>query len=200
MSKIRHTLPIAAAAIVLTAGGIAGPAILQAEPANASSPSTNSTDIAAQADSKRLRNPPHTPADLLQLLGERIKAKDIDGIIALHEPDAALVNYDGSLVSGHTQIRAFYIEWFKSDPVLTVNPRQTVEAGGAHGSGNRMAAIMGDYTLEQNRPDGTRESFTGNFCDTVRQQSDGRWLYVQDNPYPPHGGGTSARRGTTAHH
>ncbi|WP_447193242.1 YybH family protein [Streptomyces hebeiensis] len=137
---------------------------------------------------------------MLQLLGERIKAKDVDGILALHEPDAALVNYDGTLVRGHAEIRAFYIDWFKADPVLTVNPRQTVEAGGAHGSGDRMAAIMGDYTLEQNRPDGTRERFTGNFCDTVRQHSDGRWLYVQDNPYPPHGGGTSARRGKPSHH
>ncbi|MEV0618265.1 hypothetical protein AB0I81_33415 [Nonomuraea sp. NPDC050404] len=41
---------------------------------------------------------------------------------------------------------------------------------------------MGDYTLEQTAPDGTRESFTGNFCDTVREQPDGTWLYVQDNP------------------
>jgi len=132
-----------------------------------------------------------TPAELLRLLSERIKAKDLDGIIALHEPEAAVVNYDESIVRGHEDIRAFYVEWFKSDPVLTVNPRQTVVAGGKRGSDGkvrgRTAAIMGDYTLEQTGPDGTRESFTGNFCDTVQEQRDGTWLYVQDNPYPPHG-------------
>ncbi|WP_329220671.1 nuclear transport factor 2 family protein [Streptomyces sp. NBC_01485] len=200
MSKVRHTLPIVAAAIALTAGSIAVPAIFQAETANASPVSANSAAVTDPAEGMGERNTARTPAALLQLLGERIQAKDIDGIIALHEKDAALVNYDGSLVRGHTAIRAFYVDWFKLDPVLKVSPRQTVEAGGAAGSGNRMAAIMGVYTLEQNKPDGTRESFTGNFCDTVRQHANGKWMYVQDNPYPPHGGGTPVRRGTSSHH
>jgi ketosteroid isomerase-like protein len=131
-----------------------------------------------------------SPAQLLQLLGERIVAKDLDGIIALHEPTAAVVNYDGSISRGHAGIRAMYIEWFKSDPVLTVHPLQTLITGGQPGPKgtivNRTASIMGNYTLEQNAPDGTRQSFKGNFCDMVRQQPDGTWLYLQDNPYPPH--------------
>lgn len=56
---------------------------------------------------------------------------------------------------------------------------------------------MGDYSLEQAGTDGTRVSFTGNFCDTVEEQLDGTWLYVLDNPYPPHGGGTPA---AASHH
>jgi len=150
-----------------------------------------STATTTPADISCTRAAAKTPAELLRLLGERIKAKDLDGVIALHEPEAAVVDYDGSIVRGHEDIRAFYVEWFKSDPVLTVNPRQTVVAGGKRGSDGkvrgRTAAIMGDYTLEQTRPDGTRESFTGNFCDTVQEQRNGTWLYVQDNPYPPHG-------------
>ncbi|MFJ6721748.1 hypothetical protein [Streptomyces sp. NPDC091259] len=142
----------------------------------------------------------NSPAELLQLLGERIKAKDIDGIIALQESEAAIVNYDGSIIRGRKDIRAFYVEWFKSDPVLTVNPLQTVLAGGRRGWDGkvheRTASIMGNYSLEQNRPDGTRGSFTGNFCDTVQEKADGTWLYVQDNPYPPHGGTGP----TAAHH
>jgi ketosteroid isomerase-like protein len=131
-----------------------------------------------------------TPARLLQLLGERIVAKDLNGIIALHEPTAAVVNWDGTISKGRPAIRAMYIEWFKSDPVLIVNPLQTLVNGGQPGPNgtlvNRTASIMGSYTLEQTAPDGTREKFTGNFCDIVRQQPDGTWLYLQDNPYPPH--------------
>ncbi|MFJ6759241.1 MULTISPECIES: YybH family protein [unclassified Streptomyces] len=220
MSKIKHTLPIAAAAIVLTAGSIVGPRFMQTEsvaaptatvtetppttevpPTTEASPTAEvPTDTAESADKFGSRGA-KTPAELLQLLGERIKAKDVDGIIALHEREAAIVNYDGSVIRGHKDIRAFYIEWFKSNPVLTVNPRQVVMAGGVRGWDgkvrNRTAAIMGDYKLEQNAADGTRESFTGNFCDTVQEQSDGKWLYVQDNPYPPHGGPAPA---AAAHH
>lgn len=133
-----------------------------------------------------------TPAELLTLLGDRIKAKDVNGIIALHEHEAAIVNYDLSVIRGHEDIRAFYVDWFKSDPVLTVDPRQTVVAGGKRGSHGkvrgRAASIMGFYSLEQTAADGTRESFTGNFCDTVQEQPDGTWLYVLDNPYPPYSG------------
>ncbi|MEU6894898.1 hypothetical protein ABZ934_24470 [Streptomyces sp. NPDC046557] len=199
MSKIRYTLPIAAAAIVFTAGSIAGPGFIRSESAAASTstvaeapaPTEDPATTEAPWEIPGTRTVAKTPAQLLQLLGERIKAKDIDGIIALQEPEAAIVNYDGSIIRGHKDIRAFYIDWFKSNPTLTVNPRQTVPAGGRRGWDgkvhSRTAAIMGDYSLEQDAADGTRTSFTGNFCDTVQEQPDGTWLYVQDNPYPPHG-------------
>lgn len=196
MSRIKLTLPIATAAIVFTAGSIVGPTYIQAKTANASSAATDSAATTATADISETRAGAKTPAKLLELLGERIVAKDVDGIIALHEPEAAIVNYDGSIVRGHKAIREFYVEWFKSDPVLTVSPLQTVVAGGKRAGDdkvrNRTAAIMGKYTLEQTGSDGTRERFTGNFCDTVQEQPNGTWLYVQDNPYPPHGDATSA--------
>ncbi|MGV9813966.1 YybH family protein [Streptomyces cellulosae] len=205
MGKIKHTLPIAAAAIVLTAGSIAGPRMILAEPTagEASSAAEAKPAVADSASRTKagVRAAATSPEQLLKLLGERIVAKDVDGIIALHEPEAAIVDWDGSIVRGRAAIRAFYIEWFKSNPVLTVNPRQTVIAGGWRSWDNkvreRTAAIMGDYSLEQDAADGTRESFTGNFCDTVQEQLDGTWLYVQDNPYPPHGDPATSR---TAHH
>ncbi len=130
-----------------------------------------------------------SPAELLKLLGQRIVAKDVNGVIALQEPEAAIVDWDLSVIRGHAAIRAFYVEWFKSNPVLNVNPIQIVESGGKR-SGNKMkdrsASVMGTYTLEQDGSDGNRVTFAGNFCDIVREQPNGTWLYVQDNPYPPH--------------
>ncbi|MFD5234701.1 YybH family protein [Streptomyces qaidamensis] len=196
MKRIKRALPIATASIVLTAAGIVGPTFILVEPTSASTATSESTATTTTADASGQRATAKSPAELLKMLSERIVAKDVDGIIALHEPEAAIVNFDGSIIRGHKEIRAFYLEWFKSDPVLTVNPLQTVTAGGKRtGDGkvrNRTAAIMGKYTLEQTAADGTRESFSGNFCDTVQEQPNGTWLYVQDNPYPPHGGTTSA--------
>jgi ketosteroid isomerase-like protein len=150
------------------------------------------TPTTIPADTSEPGSRPRTPEELLRRLGERIVAKDVEGVVALHEPDAALVNYDLSIIRGHQQIRKFYVDWFKSDPVLTVNPLQVLVTGGQPGRHgkvlNRTASIMGNYSLEQTAPDGSRESFTGNFCDVVRQQPNGTWLYLQDNPYPPHHG------------
>jgi len=200
MKRIKRTLPIATTAILLTAATTAILLTAGSKPAATKTPAATTTP----ADISGTRAAAKTPAELLRLLGERIKAKDVDGIVALHEPEAALVDYDGSIVRGHAAIRAFYVEWFKSaDPVLTVNPLQTVVAGGKRGSHgkvrDRTAAIMGKYSLEQIGPDGNRESFTGNFCDTVQEQRDGTWLYVQDNPYPPHGGPTVPGSGHENH-
>lgn len=196
MSRIKLTLSIVTSAIAFTAVSIAGPTFIQTEMTNASAAADESPATAAPADMGGTQTAAKTPAQLLELLGERIKAKDVDGIIALHESEAAIVDYDGSIIRGHKEIRAFYVEWFKSDPVLTVNPLQTTVAGGKRtGNGKvrgRTAAIMGKYALEQTGPDGTRESFTGDFCDTLQEQPNGTWLYVMDNPYPPHGSGTSA--------
>lgn len=143
-------------------------------------PATNTAALQAGAQS---------PAELINLLGQRIVAKDVDGIVALQEREAAIIDWDGSVIRGHAAIRAFYVEWFESDPILQVSPLQIVEAGGTR-VGNkvigRSASVMGTYTLEQDGPDGTRVSFSGNFCDIVRQQLNGTWLYIQDNPYPPH--------------
>ena len=139
-----------------------------------------------------------TPEELLQLLGERIVAKDVEGIIALQEPNAAIIDWDLTVIQGHDAIRAFYIEWFKSNPVLTVNPQQVFVSGGQRGNHgsviNRTGSIMGTYSLTQDAAGGGRETFTGNFCDIVREQKNGTWLYLQDNPYPPHGdpSGTAA--------
>ncbi|WP_405588432.1 YybH family protein [Streptomyces sp. NBC_01092] len=196
MRRIKRALPIVGISMVLTAGSFVGASAIsaQAKTASAAPAAHTSTTTTTAADAGGTRAP-KTPAELLQLLGERIVAKDVDGIIALHEPEAAIVNYDGSIIRGHKDIRAFYLDWFKSDPVLKVNPLQTVMAGGKRAGDkvrNRTAAIMGKYTLEQTAPDGTRESFSGNFCDTVQEQPNGTWLYVQDNPYPPHGDAPSA--------
>lgn len=198
MKRIKRMLPIATAAILLPAASIVGPAIVWAETTNASSASTATTTSPDIGGAK-------TPADLLRLLGERIKARDVDGIIALQEPEAAVVtDFKGTIVRGRADIRTFYLGWFKSDPVLTVNARQIVVAGGrgelSGVIGDRTASVMGDYTLEQTGDDGTRVKFSGNFCDTVHEQWDGTWLYVQDNPYPPHGTPPPGTGPAHAHH
>ena len=207
MNRIKRTLPAAGVAIVLAAGGSLGHAVL-AGPAGASPVASESIShhasahghhaasqgavaAAPVASSDTTSQPPRAtdPEMALKLLGERIVAKDVDGIIALHVREAGIVDFDGTVVRGHEAIRAFYIEFFKSDPVLTVNPQQTVIAGGERRGGevrNRLATVMGEYSLELTGPDGTRQSFTGSFCDVISEQPNGTWLYVHDNPYPPH--------------
>ncbi|MEV0732903.1 hypothetical protein [Polymorphospora sp. NPDC050346] len=59
------------------------------------SPATSgSTAITTPADT--LAKGAANPEALLKLLSERIAAKDRDGIVALQDPEAAIVDRDGS--------------------------------------------------------------------------------------------------------
>lgn len=175
---------VSIAALLLVATYAAAPASAQLAMAE------ERAGVKAQAGSREIiPSGADTPAEAIKMMSRMIKSKDVDGIVAIHEAEAALVEQDGSTIRGMGNIREFYKGWFKSDPVLTVNPRSTTISGGKRtGNGKvrgRTAVTLGDYVLEQTGPDGDRVKYTGYFCNTLHEQPDGTWLYIQDNPYPP---------------
>jgi ketosteroid isomerase-like protein len=119
-----------------------------------------------------------TPADLLALLGRLMEARDLDAIIAIHEDEAAMVKWGGGVARGEDAIRQVYVDFFATDPVLKVQALQIVEAG-------NTAIILGDYTMDYTNANGKIISVEGKFGDMVRQQRDGSWLYLLDNPFAP---------------
>lgn len=119
-----------------------------------------------------------TPANLLALLGRLIEARDVDAVMAIHEDDAGMVEWGGGVAYGDADIRQVYVDFFATEPDLKVQALQIVEAGG-------VAIILGDYTLDYTNANGRIVSVGGKFGDMVRQQPDGSWLYLLDNPYAP---------------
>ncbi|HEV7254131.1 MAG TPA: nuclear transport factor 2 family protein [Mesorhizobium sp.] len=108
------------------------------------------------------REPVYDPQDLEPLLVTRQNAGDVDGMVALFEPDAVIDCGGGRLVRGLEAIRAFYVE--------------AVESGQKFASGQqRPALVCGDLALTSTRlPDGDVTT------EVARRQSDGTWLWVID--------------------
>src|SRR5262245_61974310 len=108
------------------------------------------------------RQPARDPQDLERLLIDRQHDGDVEGMVALFEPDAVIDCSDGSFVRGHEAIRAFYIE--------------AVATGRKWGRGEQRAALIaGDLALTSTKlPDGDITS------EVARRQSDGTWLWVID--------------------
>jgi ketosteroid isomerase-like protein len=119
-----------------------------------------------------------TPQALFELLRQYIIARDIPGILSIHDPDAGVVEFEGGVARGAQEIYDLYVDFFATDPVLNARPLQIIEAGG-------MAIILGDYTLDFKDENGVVQSVTGKFGDMVRQQGNKSWLYLLDNPYAP---------------
>ena len=108
------------------------------------------------------REPARDPQDLERLLIERQWAGDIEGMVALFEPDAIIDTGEGPLTIGHDAIRKLY-EDFRFTGKQFAKGKQS------------PAVINGGLALTSTHlPDGSVTA------EVARQQSDGTWLWAID--------------------
>ena len=108
--------------------------------------------------------PAATPDDLGRFFVERANAGDVDGLVALYEPQAVLAFPSGDFASGHAEIRAVYENLVASAPRF--------EPGDP-----RPAMITGDLALTS-----TRLVDGGVTAEIAHRQPDGSWLWAVDQP------------------
>ncbi|TRC98897.1 hypothetical protein FJV76_06515 [Mesorhizobium sp. WSM4303] len=108
------------------------------------------------------RQPARDPQDLERLLIDRQWVGDIDGMVALFEPDAVIDSGEAELIRGQEAIRTLFEAFAASG--------QKFQRGE-----QRPAAINGDLALTSTRlADGSVTS------EVARWQADGTWLWVID--------------------
>lgn len=113
------------------------------------------------------REPARDPQDLERLLVDRQHAGDIEGMVALFEPEAVVDTTEGNdgearLIRGHAAIRAFFTE-------LCASGRKF------HRGRQAPAVVNGDLALT-----GTLRSDGKMTAEVARRQSDGTWLWMID--------------------
>ena len=102
------------------------------------------------------------PNDLEKFFVERANAGDVDGLVALYEPNAVLVSGDGEQVVGMDGIREFLVDYLKNRPQLA----PSVQA---------PALCSGSLALTSSQHSNGDVS-----AEIARRQSDGNWLWVID--------------------
>jgi hypothetical protein len=111
-----------------------------------------------------MHEPAKEPEDLGRFFVERANAGDIEGLVALYETNATLACGAGKTAVGSEQIRQFYISLLASRPQFTPGiPARTLRNGEIALTSSRLA--NGDVTAE-----------------IARQQPDGSWLWIVDQP------------------
>ena len=107
--------------------------------------------------------PAVTPEDLDRLFLQRASAGDVDGVVALYEPDAVLAFPAGTLAVGTEAIRAVYTELLAARPRLDGDIRPAIH-------------YSPDLAL-------TSTTRVGNATvEIARRQPDGSWLWILDQP------------------
>jgi ketosteroid isomerase-like protein len=102
------------------------------------------------------------PEDLGRFFVQRANAGDLDGLVALYEPDAVLAVPGGTPAAGADAIRQALRRFLEGRPTV---------------SGESQPALrFGDLALTSTRFAG------GATAEVARRQADGTWLWVIDQP------------------
>jgi uncharacterized protein (TIGR02246 family) len=120
--------------------------------------------------------PAHTPEEVASLLGQAFNAGDLESLLALYEPEAAFVAQPGEVVTGTEALREAFSGFLALKPTFELEVKKVFRAGD-------VALSFVDWTLTGTGPDGETISMSGQGSDVLRQQHDGSWLFVIDNPY-----------------
>ena len=118
-----------------------------------------------------------SPEHLHVRFRDAFNRNDLDDVVALYEQGAALVTADGPAL-GRDVIREAYRGFFAGRPTIDL------ETLGVHRNGD-LAMLHGKWRIERTGTTGEQIRSEGRNTETVRLQSDGRWLFVIDNPSVP---------------
>jgi uncharacterized protein (TIGR02246 family) len=107
---------------------------------------------------------------------EAFNAGDADALMALYEPEASLVPAPGHIVTGTAEIREALGGFLALNGRISIVTQTIVPAG-------EIVLLHGSWLLSGTGPDGSPTELAGLNTEVIRQQSDGSWLYLIDNPF-----------------
>jgi uncharacterized protein (TIGR02246 family) len=117
-----------------------------------------------------------TPEDVDRLFAEALNAGNLDGLVALYEPEASLSPAPGKQVSGHAAIREALAGFLAAKPRMDLSVRVIAQSGA-------LALCTARWTLAMTGQDGKPQEVAGQSIEVVRRQADGRWLFAIDEPF-----------------
>ena len=122
--------------------------------------------------------PAHSPEEIHALIAAAFNAGDLDAFLELHEEHAAtIVPPEGRRVSGRDAIRAAVEPIFALGPSARIEVVGKLQADGLALTHARVNVVAGDGR--------ERLDVSGRGTIVSRQQPDGTWRIVLDNPMSP---------------
>jgi len=101
---------------------------------------------------------------------------DMAGVLATFEENGALVGQPDMVAQGRQALEAAFAGFMGIKPQITVTAHDVIVAGD-------IALHSSTWTLTGAAPDGSKIAQSGFSTVVLRQQADGAWLMVIDNPF-----------------
>ena len=123
--------------------------------------------------------PATTPEQIHRLFEDTFNAGDLDGLMELYEPNAALIAQPGSVDHGSEQVRAALQGFLALKGRITLDTTLVFTVGD-------LAYLSNTWSLKGTGPDGNPVALGATPAEVARRQADGTWRYVIDNAWGDH--------------
>jgi ketosteroid isomerase-like protein len=117
-----------------------------------------------------------TPKEFLISYVKKFNSGDISSLISLYETEACFVSQEGEVVKGIENVRQ------RLQSFINMNGRIESKVIGVVQT-NDIALVNTEWSFNGSGPDGKAVTITGKATDVLRQQSDGTWRILIDNPW-----------------
>ncbi|MCH8898462.1 MAG: nuclear transport factor 2 family protein, partial [Chloroflexi bacterium] len=118
----------------------------------------------------------NSPQYVANLVAQRLNRGDLDGIMALYEPNAGLAPQPGQVLQGAAAIRQGFAGFIALKPSMNMESETVAQA-------DDVAIVYTKWSLSATGPDGSAVNMNRQAIDVMRRQPDGTRLCVIDNPF-----------------
>jgi len=117
-----------------------------------------------------------TPEQVLQSIVEGINGGNLDALMQLYEPGAVFATQPGTLNHGLSGVREALAGFVGMKGTLDLRVTRVLSA-------SELALVATVWSFTGTGPDGKPVKLEAKSADVLRQQADGSWRMVIDNPW-----------------
>ena len=120
--------------------------------------------------------PAKTSQELHSLFIAAFNSGDLDALLGLYEPNAALATQSGLTQVGTEKLGDSFRTIVGMRGKMAIDTTYVVETDG-------IALLRGSWSMESLTPVGKAVTMKGQSIEVARRQPDGSWLFVIDHPF-----------------
>ena len=116
------------------------------------------------------------PEQVIELFTTALNSGQVDGAIALYEPEATFAPRPGEEVQGLTEIRSALEQFVALEPRLRGEITKVIAA-------DDVALVQNRWHIDGRQPDGSPIEMGGHSADVLHRAADGSWRILIDDPW-----------------
>jgi len=117
-----------------------------------------------------------TPEEVLRSVTECINSGNIDSLMTLYESDTCFASQPEKFIKGRESIRQNIQQFINMRGMLESKIKRRFQT-------SNLALIISEWSFSGTGPEGNPVNIASTATDVLRQQSDGTWRVIIDNPW-----------------